>query len=90
MDFPDAFPLDEDDERYGDIWWKLVTVAVENRRAMAEKHGHFYDVGLPCINDAIYDANKACPYDYDYTPVEFDEWDRVNGSIWIPPGVRAA
>ena len=83
-EFPDAFPLDDEDEHYGDVWWKLVTVAVDNRRAAAERHGAFYDVGLPCINDAIYDANKMAPRVYDYTLVNFDEWDRVGGAIWVP------
>ena len=89
QEFPDAFPLDAEDEHYGEVWWKLVTVAVDNRRANAEKHGTWYDLGLPCINDAIYDANKMAPRDYDYTPIDFDEWDRTY-QVWLPPGAVAA
>ena len=89
QEYPDAFPLTAEDEHYGDVWWKLVNIAVDKRRAMAERHGHFYDVGLPCINDAIYDANKMAPRDHDYTLVAFAEWDRTY-EVWIPPGVRVA
>lgn len=90
QDYPEAFPLDDEDERFGVAWYRECMKLVEQRRKYREQHGDHYDLGLPCINNAIYEANKIVPRTYDYTPVEFYEWDRVNGSISIPPEVRAA